>query len=154
MRRTIVFIASLFCASAAFAEEAKKNTWEFFDYGEERGWSNTNDAGNIIAIHGCNLDGNNRVATFRLTGYMDQLPGESRKEYFLTAAISEHEDSIFAAPSEYFGMEFMFETLLPKDLKDITLRICARAADGNPPETQCNEFKGPGFGEMVKDLCQ
>lgn len=142
-------------AAAALAEESKKkNSWEFFDYGEERGWSNENDSGNALAINGCVLEARSRTAVFRLTGYMDKyLSGEAKKDYFITVILGENEDNMFSTPSEYFGTEFMFQTVLPKDLKTASLKICARAGDGNPPDPECNTFKGPGFAKMVKDLC-
>lgn len=152
---TAIAIILIGVGTSALAEEAKKkNSWEFFDYGEERGWSNENDSGYAVAMNGCVLEAKSRTAVFRLTGYMDEYTGgENKKDYFITAAIGENEDSVFSTPSEYFGTEFMFQMVLPKDLKTAALKICARAADGNPPDPECTIFKGPGFARMVKDLC-
>ena len=52
IHRVVLTGLLVFAASSATLAEGKKNTWEFFDYGEERGWSNENDAGNAVAIYG------------------------------------------------------------------------------------------------------
>ena len=50
----LIFRAGLVCISIAMAglsaqAEGKKENWEFFDYGDHRGWANENAAGNAVA---------------------------------------------------------------------------------------------------------
>ena len=153
-----LFRAGLACIILALSglsaqAEGKKDIWEFFDYGEERGWANENAAGNAVAFYECVRHAESSAVIFRATGYMEKYVQGKLGDYMVTALIGEHEDNVFVAPSEYFGLEFMVPVQLPEDIKSVSLKICARSASGTPAEPECNTFTGPGFAEMIADLC-
>lgn len=154
----LIFRAGLVCISIAMAglsaqAEGKKDNWEFFDYGEERGWANENAAGNAVAVYECVRHAGTSAVIFRATGYMEKYVQGKLGDYMVTALMGDHEDNVFVAPSEYFGLEFMLPAQLPDDMSKANLKICARASSGTPAEPECNAFTGPGFAEMIADLC-
>lgn len=152
--RVVLICISFVAVGGTARAQDKTGSWVFFDYGEERGWSNENTAGNAVSLHDCVRDAATGAVIFRATGYMEKYVQGKLGDYVVTALVGDHEDNVFVAPSEYFGLEFMLMTQLPTDMGRASLKICARATSGTPAEPECNEFTGPHFADMIADLCK
>lgn len=134
------------------APDAKPDTWTFFDYTEERGWSNTNKAGNNISVMDCVYDAKKNRAAFWFTGYTEKY---LEKMHWITAELGEDADNVgyvFSSPGEYFPYEQVFIATIPKNLAKADLKICARPADDQNRE-ECEVFAANGFRAMFDDLC-
>jgi|GEM_PF-1406502 len=132
--------------------ETKPDIWTFFDYSEERGWSNTNKAGNNISIMDCVYDEKKKRAAFWFIGYTEKY---LEKQHWITAKLGDDEDNggyVFSSPGEYFPYEQVFIATMPDNLDKADLRICARSMEDQNTE-QCEVFAGANFRAVFDDLC-
>lgn len=156
-RHVVALVLTICCALGSAAaqdeEEPPINQWIFFDYDEERGWSNSNDQGEFIAIHECEVVSNKSSYRFFFTGLFEKYSDNAKTEYWLSGG---HEGGnlgeIYVYTSkEYFDYLYSFSVDTKRALTDADLQFCARAI-GDQPE-RCEIFSGTDFWKVVADLC-
>lgn len=158
MRHWLLAIAVAVCGiGMAHAEEQQRSgpadKWSFYDYGEERGWSNTNKKGETVAIHGCEAAVNTGTYRFFFTGLFEKLSDDRKRQYRLSAGHQGRDLApVFVYTSKgYFDYEYSFAVKAKAAERELGLQFCAQPVSEGTE--RCASFTGKNFRKVVANLC-